>query len=576
MLVAVIVDIGHGYTPLGDEALIDINVHDLLRLHLPLLGPYSRYGWNHPGPALYFALAPFSALTGGASWGTMAGGACLQAIAVVLLARLAWRRGGLPLVLGALAALAVAYSTKQVKIVIEPWSPYILYPFFLLLAFQVWAAATGAPGQIIAATIVASFLVQTHIGYAPFVLAAVAFLLFVLLRDHRCSRLDPAPWRRILGWSAGAAAIMWALPLFEEIEHYPGNLSRIFDFFTGNTNQPPGIGVISALRVSADEYRWPPPWIVPHHALIPIIPEASVAWLLIPAGLLALGTWAARRSRARDDARLVGLAALFAVTGVIAFTGVAPPVFDYLVMWRVPLAVFIAFASGWALARWARVADRPRWAPAIAVALLGIIVWCAGGLALRVLDHGRRPVVVFDGSPAAFADIVTRSATPSGRVLVRQVGGGATGIDLGLVDELIRRGFDAHVDARISKAELTRDSATPNTVQQVWYLVMDPWVVGNYTTRPGSQLLATITPLSPARDRELAELQGWLIRELTAHHRSDLVSLVDAPYVTAVTRELPHLDRQRVARLAALNRTVSNGGTCRCSLVAVPATEADR
>jgi hypothetical protein len=576
MLAAVIVDVGRGYTPLGDEALIDIHVHDILTGHLPLLGPYSRYGWNHPGPALYFALAPFSALAGGASWGTMAGGACLQAVAVVLLARLAWRRGGLPLLLGAIATLAVAYSTKQVAIVIEPWSPYVVYPFLLLFAFQVWAAATGTPGQIVAATVVAGFLVQTHIGYAPFVVAAVLFLAVALILDRRRHRLPPAPWRRILAWTAGAAAVMWVLPVYQEIAHYPGNLSRIFDFFTGETKQSKGVGLTTALRVAADEYRLPPRWIVPNHQLIPVIPEASAAWLLLPAALLAIGAWAAHRSRVRADLRLVALAGVFAVTGVIAFTGVAPPIFDYLVLWRVPVAVFIVFAAVWAVACWARVTARPQAATTIAVLLVAVIVWCAGGLALRVVQHGRRPVVAFDGTPVAFADAVTRGGTPRGRILVTQVGGSLTGIDFGLVDELTRRGVDAHVDARISAAELTRDSATPSTVQSVWYVVTQPWVVGDYTTRPGARLLARLTPLSPARDRELTKFQDWFIHEVTVHGRRDLVAFADTPIVAAVARQLPKMDRPRIARLAALNREVADASLCRCSLVSVPAAEADR
>jgi hypothetical protein len=41
----------------GDLAVIELSVRNALRGH-PLLGPYSRFGWDHPGPALFYLLAP--------------------------------------------------------------------------------------------------------------------------------------------------------------------------------------------------------------------------------------------------------------------------------------------------------------------------------------------------------------------------------------------------------------------------------------------------------------------------------------------------------------------------------------
>ena len=38
-----------------------------------LLGPYSRFGWNHPGPLYFVLLAPIHALFGGTSTGIFAG-----------------------------------------------------------------------------------------------------------------------------------------------------------------------------------------------------------------------------------------------------------------------------------------------------------------------------------------------------------------------------------------------------------------------------------------------------------------------------------------------------------------------
>src|SRR4051812_10274423 len=42
--------------PWGDTALLELTVRDV-GAHVPLLGPYSRYHWHHPGPLLFDWLA---------------------------------------------------------------------------------------------------------------------------------------------------------------------------------------------------------------------------------------------------------------------------------------------------------------------------------------------------------------------------------------------------------------------------------------------------------------------------------------------------------------------------------------
>ena len=70
-VVAVLVTrVGRPYFPLEDRASIDLWVRDVFTSHTPLVGAYSR-GFNHPGPAYFYALAPLSKLFGGASWATL-------------------------------------------------------------------------------------------------------------------------------------------------------------------------------------------------------------------------------------------------------------------------------------------------------------------------------------------------------------------------------------------------------------------------------------------------------------------------------------------------------------------------
>src|SRR4051794_21038231 len=49
---------GRKWVPAGDESVISYHVRQLASGHIPLVGVYSTHGWAHPGPALYFLLAP--------------------------------------------------------------------------------------------------------------------------------------------------------------------------------------------------------------------------------------------------------------------------------------------------------------------------------------------------------------------------------------------------------------------------------------------------------------------------------------------------------------------------------------
>src|SRR5690349_14036789 len=56
------------FAPFADIALIELGIRDVGR-HVVLLGVYSRFGWRHPGPMLFYLLAIPYWLTGGSSGG---------------------------------------------------------------------------------------------------------------------------------------------------------------------------------------------------------------------------------------------------------------------------------------------------------------------------------------------------------------------------------------------------------------------------------------------------------------------------------------------------------------------------
>ena len=120
VLAVLVTRTGRSYTPVSDIAPIDLRVRDVWSSHVPLVGAYSR-GWNHPGPLMLWLLAIPSGLAAQAPWATLVGGAILQGVAIVASARLALRRGGLPLALVVLTAISLSYAKHGVFL--SAWNP---------------------------------------------------------------------------------------------------------------------------------------------------------------------------------------------------------------------------------------------------------------------------------------------------------------------------------------------------------------------------------------------------------------------------------------------------------------------
>src|SRR5947207_1846128 len=104
--VALVVRVGSDYTAGSDIGLTELRTFDVGR-HPVLLGPYSRDGWNHPGPALFYALALPYRLAGSRSIGLALGALLINGLAVAAMALVARRVGRFPCMLVTLVGCAV-------------------------------------------------------------------------------------------------------------------------------------------------------------------------------------------------------------------------------------------------------------------------------------------------------------------------------------------------------------------------------------------------------------------------------------------------------------------------------------
>lgn len=360
--VTLVVAVGSDYHPFGDQALTELRVRDVGQYGVDV-GLYSREGWNHPGPALFYVLAPVYWLAGSSSIALSLGALAVNAVAVAGMALVAWRRGGLPLLVATCLACSLLVHAFGADYIRDPWVPYVpVLPFGLLL-FLVWDMTQGGRWAAPAAGAVASFLVQTHVGYAPLAIPLTAlgigWLVVTALRrypgdDHdRQQRL-----RRLLAplvLTGAIVALAWMPPILDELSNRPGNLAEIVAYF----REGDGHGVGAGLRVVAAQFTVVPSWITGDRHRNPFTAETTLLTaspIPVLAFVLAAAALVARRRRYGDAVAMIAVVAASAVLGVASVARTIGKVYFYRLGWTWVIGAAAAAAAAWVL--WRALAAR--------------------------------------------------------------------------------------------------------------------------------------------------------------------------------------------------------------------------
>jgi hypothetical protein len=556
---------GRSWWPVGDFGAIDVLVRDVWSAHPPLTGLFSRPGWNHPGPLMFWFMSLVSVPAGGAPWATRIGGAALQGVALGWLAWLAWRRG-LRMLLAAAAVTAATYYAAGPLLVRDPWNPNVPVAFFILFLFLTAFVATGSFRLLIAMVAVGSFAVQTHVSYTPLVSAGFAWAIGCTLLDASRARRGPPRWRSTVLVAAGVGAACWIGPAIDIALHWPGNLTKIVVYFAGREHTRIGLG--PAARIMATEFHPLPPWAGGHESFTLFtgtVIGVPAWWLLVAIALLAGGALAARATGSRDDGRLVALAALMLVAGIVGISSADEPV-GYHFAWRVTVAVFVVVASLWSIT--AFVAPRlPRMLRHVDAALaVGGVAW--GLIALTVSIPPAN-----SGGLASSMHRITQQLDherlPHGTVLMRSTGDEFGSLYYGVIDQLNRLGVDARLDPTDSRLLGEQRTVTLAHAGALWYTTERGSYIGALLRLPGAHLIARTSPLRRAREAELSRLQSQLWDQLERTGHSDLIQFLDSPYIGFATAGIAGLDPRSVARIGQLDEAVSRSGGCRCAVVAL-------
>ena len=611
-VIAVVVQrAGRPYLPMADQAVIDLRVRDVLTFsrNTPLVGVYSahHYQWSHPGPVMFYLVAPFTWLFGGAAWATLVGFALLQGVAVAWTARLAWKTGGLRRTVIWVSIALLSYVGTDPGVLQRPWNPSAALPFFVLFLLQCRLVAGGDTRRVLGLAFVAGFLVQTHIGYAILVAVlggwALIRLAVVLRRDHR--RVD----RGEIAWPAAVVAVMWfPVLVLDPVFDKPSNLARLAHFYTTPTHLR-AVGLSHALGYLGTEFRPLPPWLGGSETVSPFSYEAvpsRPAWAALAAVLVALAWWATRRRRddrldpddrsrrddrpdpaggrrGRDDRRrrdddglrlLAELTALMLVAAVVSIALVQGPADPYLFFWRIvagsatvvlTLTVLLDYLAANHLS-----AVRRTWTAVLAAGLL-----LASATVTHRVAAADGPLWPFEPATRSMLAQLRDQAQPVGPVIIRPWGTTLGGVAAALVDQLAREHKPVFVDPPLGYEIGYGRTATPGQVRWVWFVTEDSVLYSVGSRFPGARVVAVTHPLPPAEQAEFVQLQHRLWAVLLADHDGQDLRQLQSPLVAFALAHLPGMAAGDLQRLGRLNAAIGAHG-CLCSVLQFPAGEADR
>lgn len=536
MLVAVLAALGRSGWVTGDLALIELALRDTGTSDTPLVGAFSRYGWNHPGPLMFWVLAPLYRLLGSNSQAMYAAAAVVNAFGLVVLAWVARRFGGRRLLVAVGAGVALLMHGAGTTLA-DPWNPY--FPVVPFAVFMLSAAAVAA-GDIVLIPLAlgaGSLVVQSHVSYMVPVASVACCCIVVFWGIGRtCRRAHSDLHRPQQRWPTMATSMVvlagsWAGPVIDQLRNSPGNLAQIGGFFLGvdvrgnvPTEEASG-GLRVALGALGRHLRPFGPWVggveVGDNGATTAL---SSAWWAVPAiaGLLVVLRWARRRSHERMMA--LGGIVLAGVAGAfVASMSVRGDPYWYLLRFWWPLAMFV-----WIVILWWMFMQVPRAAGVARGTIAVVSVAAVLATGINSVSLSREPAPLMGAvAVTALADDVTAGLVANGTYLVEPAGWSLFWEMFGFMNLLDARGFTPVTGTpflnHVGPSRVVGGVGAPAELDGRLIVAMNR-TAGELSTRTDLDLLASFDPLS---SDERVEAEGLMTRVRSALTERGRVDLAD-------------------------------------------------
>jgi hypothetical protein len=436
-------------SPIRDGALMELQVRNIGH-HAVNLGLYSRDGWSHPGALVFYSLVLPYRIVGGTA-GLLVGALVINGIAIVGVVLVARRLGGERAALGSALALGVLAHAYGPVLIRDPWVCSVTTLPFGFFLVSVWAMVERRSWALPLSAFLASWLTQTHVGFAPLTIPLVGAGAVVLaLRVWRDR--DHAVRRRLGGAVAvavGILAVVWAPVAWDQVRGR-GNLGVMVRWFE-HPNEPVHT-VTEGARVVLGAFAFPPDFVTGHRRIANFTGETLLRheWhlpvLLLVVAAAVVVAW---RRHDRPTVRLAGVLAVTVGLSVVAVARTVGIMYEYRLLWTWTIAALSCALAFWTF--WAALAQRwPRTDPVVAV---GIIVVLVGLGTAQIVDSVRSHR--YDQWNSAVTARVTdqlarRFAGARGAVVLRAPTPASAWYMSGVLLGLQKRGIDARVQGESS------------------------------------------------------------------------------------------------------------------------------
>ncbi len=488
-----------GYVPGSDNAAIEYVTRQVGSRSV-LVGVYSRFGWHHPGPALFYLFAGPYRILGSSSAALPLTALLLNAGCIIGIVLVLYRRAGVAIMLWGLVVIAIYLRWLDPGFLRSDWNPDVPLLPFTLLVLLCWTLMNGDRWALPLVVGIGSFCVQSHVSYALGVGAVFSATAVALAARAICRRRRIGAWKvswRVWRGPAGAAlaitALMWAAPIYDEVRGHPGNFTQILDYF--QKTRPDWTYTQGWREVLTSTGRLPS-WISGQHPTSQYLAPGQLptwtGYLAIGALVLAVGRVVARPKV--QQAQLLGLAAVVIGAAVAAVRRVVGPLYPYLVEWTWAAGVLLWIAVGFVFVEAMRarlVPNKAARGTAYAALSAFVIVGAITGVKTAQVMPGDMPAV------RQLSAAVQRwlAARPRGTVRVDFANTikpsllGTTVAGDGLFLALDRGGVDVQVPR---SAELVFGPTSSNHVDQARWLVVIAFDAGRSPPpAEGMQLLDT-------------------------------------------------------------------------------------
>lgn len=493
-VVAAVAVLLHGTgTFIRDQALMEMKVRDVGR-HPVLTGLYSRDGWSHPGPLIFYTLAVPYRLAGSKPSGMLVGALAINAASIAGMGAIAKRLGGLPVALLTLAGGAAVAHALGTQVLQDPWVCFVTVLPFGVFCFLAWGMIECESWALPVAVAVASWLTQTHVGFAPLTVPALAIGTIWLWVAARRSA-DPRRTKKVARATILAAlllVVLWIPVIWDQL-FGPGNLGTLIDWFTRGDVQKHT--VTQGARIVLGQLALVPDWITGTRR-VGLLGDTTLLhttlWpvLLVPFALAVVVAW---RARDHSIVRLAAVTTFMLVVSIVSVANTIGIMFEYRLLWTWVLGMMVAVVIAWTI--WNAVVRRwseAEWLVLVPIAVIALAV--LGAMAVVDVDQHDTPTVYSDAAQSTVRTLARTLHPGGGEVVLRSQSNLSDWYLQGLLVGLERTGIDARVQTDPAARFGAHRTANGSPVKARLLVVVGE-DLNTFTPPPGDRLVAYSGPV---------------------------------------------------------------------------------